>query len=206
MTAKIELKQIEQKSFRFIGQDGLVEIMIGILLIAFGVTFGSGISVFPMLIAVFVFPRLLEAVRNRCTYPRIGYAKLPVDEPKKTVKGMFGYLAVVLAVMFICFLLLGRVRDVAAYRKWSPLLMGVLLVGGFLYAHSRSGSRRYIVFAVLSVVSGIFFSIMNFESYNGLIVNFFAMGAVFIVSGFTLFILFLRKYPKQLKEVSCGNQ
>jgi len=206
MTTQIDLKEIEQKSFRFIGQDGLVEIMIGIFLTAFGATFSSALTVFPMLIAIFLGPRLLEAIRNRYTYPRIGYAKLSQDNPRKTAKGMFGYTAVMLAVMIICFLLLGKVKDAAAYRKWSPTLMGVLLVGGFLYAHGKSGSIRYIVFAFLAVGFGLLFSIINFESYNGLILNLFVMGGIFIVSGFTLFILFLRKYPEPAKEVNDGKE
>ena len=202
----LNLNEIEKKAYRLSNQDGLLEVMIGILLIAFGATFGSGLSVLPMLVAVFIFPRFLEAVRTRCTYPRIGYVRLQQDEPKKTAIGMFGYLAVALAVMFISFLLLGKLKDVAAYKKWSPALMGVLLLGGLIYAHSKSGSNRYIVLALLAVVSGILFSLLNFESHNGLIANFFVMGAIFVVTGFTIFILFLRRYPKQLQEVINGSQ
>jgi hypothetical protein len=193
--------QIEQKSFRFVEQDGLMEIMIGVLLIGLGATFGSGLYVFSILVPVFLFPRFMGAIRKQYTYPRIGYAKLPADDPKKTAKGMFGYTAVVLILMVICFLLFGKVKDAAAYKKWSPALMGVLLVGGFLYAHGKSGSVRYIVFALLSVGFGLLFSIMNFESYDGLIINFFVMGGIFIVTGFILFILFLYKYPKPAEEV-----
>jgi len=32
------------------------------------------------------------------------------------------------------------------------------------------------------------------------------MGGIFIVSGFTLFILFLRKYPEPAKEVNDGKE
>lgn len=199
---ELNLKQIEQKAYRVSFQDGLVEIMLGILLIGLGATFGSVLYVFAIFIPIFLFPRFIEVIRKRYTYPRIGYAKLPMDDPKKTAKGIFGYTAVVLALMVVCFLLFGKVKDAAAYKKWSPALMGVLLVGGFLYAHGKSGSIRYIVFAVLVVVLGLLFSIMNFESYNGLIINFFVMGVIFIVTGFTLFILFLHKYPKIVKEMS----
>jgi hypothetical protein len=202
MKQEINLKEIEQKAYRGSFQDGLVEIMLGIVLIGLGATFGSVLYVFAVLAPIFIFPRFIEVVRKRYTYPRIGYAKLPMDDPKKTAKGIFGYTAVVLALMVICFLLFGKVRDAAAYKKWSPALMGVLMVGGFLYAHGKSGNIRYIVFAVLAVVSGLLFSIMSFESYDGLIVNFFVMGGIFIVAGFTLFILFLHKYPKIVKEVS----
>ncbi len=201
MKQEINLKDIEQKAYSDSNQDGLMEIMIGILLIGLGATLGSGLYVFAILVPIFLFPRFMEVIRKRYTYPRIGYVKLPQDDPKKTAKGMFGYMAVVLALMVICFLLFGKVKDAAAYKKWSPALMGVLLVGGFLYAHGKSGNIHYIVFAVLAVVSGLLFSIMNFESYDGLIINFFVMGGIFIVTGSILFTLFVHKYPKPVEEM-----
>ena len=201
MKQQINLKEIEQRAFRDSNQDGLMEIMIGILLIGLGATFGSVLYVFAILVPIFLFPRFIEVIRKRYTYPRIGYAKLPTDDPKKTAKGIFGYTVAVLALMVICFLLFGKVKDAAAYKKWSPALMGVLLVGGFLYAHGKSGNIRYIVFAVLAVVSGLLFSIMSFESYDGLIINFFVMGGMFIVTGSILFILFVHKYPKPAEEM-----
>ncbi len=201
MNQEINLKEIEQKAYRDSNQDGLMEIMVGILLTVLGATYGSGLSIFAILVPIFLFPHFIEAVRKRYTYPRIGYAKLPTDDPKKTAKGIFSYTAVVLALMVICFLLLGKVKDAAAYKKWSPALTGVVLVGGFLYAHGKSGSVRYIVFALLSVGFGLLFSIMNFESYDGLIINLFVMGGIFMVTGFSLFILFLHKYPKPAEEM-----
>jgi len=201
MKQEINLKEIEQKAYRDSNQDGLMEIMIGILLTGLGATFGSILYVFAILIPIFLFPRFIEVIRKRYTYPRIGYVKLPTDDPKKTAKGIFGYTAVVFALMVICFLLLGKVKDAAAYKKWSPALMGVLLVGGFLYAHGKSGNIRYKVFAVLAVVSGLLFSIMSFESYDGLIINFFVMGGMFIVTGSILFTLFVHKYPKPAEEM-----
>ncbi len=200
MTTKIDIKQIEQKAYSGCNQDGVIEIMLGIWLISFGATFGSPLHLFVILIPIFLFPRFIEAIRKRYTYPRIGYAKLPPDDPKKTAKGMFAYTAVVLILMVICFLLLGKVKDAAAYKKWSPAFMGVLFVGGFLYAHGKSGDFRYIIYIVLSIGFGLLFSIINFESYNGLIINLFVMGGIFVATGFTLFTLFLRKYPA-IKEV-----
>lgn len=207
MITKIDIKEIEQKAYSGSTQDGLMEIMMGILLIVFGATYGSVLYfIFAFLIPIFLFPRLMEAIRKRYTYPRIGYAKLPVDDPKKTAKGIFVYTAVVIALMVICFLLFGKAKDAATYKKWSPALMGVLLVGGFLYAHGKSGDFRYIIYIVLSVGFGLLFSIMNFESYNGLITNFYVMGGIFIIAGAILFILFLHKYPKPAEEPNSGKE
>lgn len=206
MMTKIDIKQIEQKAYSDCNQDGMIEIILGIWLIFFGATFGSVLHFFVFIIPIFLFPRFIEAIRKRYTYPRIGYAKLPVDDPKKTAKGIFAYTAVVLVLMVICFLLLGKVKDAAAYKKWSPALAGVLFVGGFLYAHGKSGNFRYIIFIILSIAFGLFFSIMNFDSYDGLIVNFFVMGGIFVICGLALFILFVRKYHKPVEELNSGTE
>ncbi len=206
MTTEVDLKQIEQKAYSSSNQDGLIEIMIGILLTLFGVTFGSALHIFAFLIPLFLFPRLIEVIRKRYTYPRIGYAKLLVDDPKKTAKGIFAYTAAVLVITFICFLLLGKAKDASVYKKWSPALMGVVLVGGFLYAHGKSGDFRYIIYIVLSVGFGLLFSIMDFDSYDGLIANFFVMGSIFVVAGAISFILFVRKHPKPVEELNSGKE
>jgi len=54
---ELNLKQIEQKAYRGSFQDGLVEIMLGILLIGLGATFGSVLYVFAILVPIFLLWR-----------------------------------------------------------------------------------------------------------------------------------------------------
>ena len=85
MSTHIDVKEIERKSFRYTEQDGLMEIMMGLLFIGVGVAFDTTFTIFVIFIAVFLFPRFIVFLRKRLSYPRTGYAKLPQDDPKKTI-------------------------------------------------------------------------------------------------------------------------
>ncbi len=196
MEQAVELKKIEQKSFRFIEQDGLMEIMMGIVLLGLGLTFGSFAYTIVVLAAVFLMTPLLGILRKRYTYPRIGYAKLPADDGETLARGMFIYMLVVFMGVFIGIAVLGDFRDPALYRKWSPLLAAFLMTGGFEYTYSKSGNMRCRVYTVLAVIFGVTFSLMKFEGYRGVVVTLIALGAIFVISGLFLFITFIRRYPK----------
>ena len=196
MEQAVDLKEIEQKSFRFIEQDGLMEIMMGAMLLGLGITFGSIMFSMFVLVAIFLLVPFLGVLRNRYTYPRIGYAKLPADDGKTLVRGMFIYTLAVFMGVFIGIAILGGFRDPALYRKWSPLLAALLMTGGFEYAYSKSGNLRCRAYIALAVILGVIFSIMKFEGYNGVVAILIVLGAVFVISGAILFLTFIRRYPK----------
>lgn len=196
MEQTIDIKKIERKSYRFIEQDGLTEIMMGVMLVGVGITYGSKVGGIFVIIAIFVLAPLLGVLRNRYTYPRTGFAKLPSDDVKILVRGMFIYTLVVFTVVFLGIAVFGDFRDPALYRKWSPLLAALLMSGGFEYAYSKSGNLRCRVYTALAVILGLTFSIMKFEGYNGVVVTLIALGVVFVISGAILFLTFIHRYPK----------
>lgn len=196
MEQAIDIKKIEQKSYRFIEQDGLTEIMMGVLLVGIGITYGSKVGGIFVIIAIFVLAPLLGVLRNRFTYPRTGYAKLTAEDGKTLVRGMFIYTLVVFMGVFIGISIFGGFRDPALYRKWSPLLAALLMSGGFEYAYSKSGNLRCRVYTALAVILGLTFSLMKFEGYNGVVVTLIALGVVFLVSGAILFSTFIHRHPK----------
>jgi hypothetical protein len=196
MEQTLDMKKIEQKSYRFIEQDGLTEIMMGVLLVGIGITYGSKVNGILVIAAIFVLAPLLRVLRNRYTYPRTGYAKLPSDDAKILLRGMIIYTLVVFMVFFLGIAIFGDFRDPAFYRKWSPLMAALLMSGGFEYAYSKSGNLRCRVYTALAVILGSTFSIMKFEGYKGVVVTLIALGAVFVISGAVFFLTFMHKYPK----------
>ena len=205
MTAKIDMKEIEQKTFRYIEQDGLMEIMMGLLFIGVGMAFDTPFTIFPIIIAFFLFPRFILVLRKRFTYPRIGYAKLPQDDQGKTGKSMIIYIFSVAAFFVICLILFGDVKDTSLYRKWSPTLFGVVLLGAFNYLYSKSGSLRYWIYALVILGFGILFSIRNYAGYEGVITWILSMGVFFLITGLVYFVLFLHRYPMPAEEVTNGE-
>ncbi len=195
MSAAIDLLEIEKKAYRDSQQDGLMEVMMGLILMTFGGFFYSTIFVFYLLLIIFS-GRIVESIRRRYTHPRIGFVKFHEENPKDALTGVFLFEFAVIVIIFTLISIFGDVKDFSQWVKWSPLFFGMILVGPFAHAASRSGSIRYTGYAILSVVLGLFFSIIKFGSgCTGLILYLVFIGAFLFLGGLVLFTLFLRKYP-----------
>ncbi len=201
MSQKVDLNEIERSAFRDSVQDGVMELAIGICLVAM-----SGRLLSRILIVTLVFPLFLPRVlvltlRKRFSYPRIGYVKLIPDNAKEVVPGIFLIMLVLLAIMAIALLLFGDVGNFDLWVKWFPALFGAQLAGLFLFLGSKSGLHRYAVFAGWSVMSGLVSSILNFQFRSaGVFVFFLSVGALLTFWGYVLFIRFLRDYPLPPEE------
>ena len=195
MTQNLNLKEIEKKAYRDSQQDGLMEVMMGLILMTFGGFFNSPVFAFYILLIVFA-GRIVESIRRRYTYPRIGFVKFHEENPKDALTGVFLFEFAVIVIIFTLISIFGDVKDYSQWVKWSPLFFGMILVGPFAHAASRSGSIRYTRYAIVSVILGIFFSLIEFGSgYAGLILYLVLIGAFLFISGLVIFTLFLRKYP-----------
>ncbi|MBU7013515.1 MAG: hypothetical protein HXS52_12815 [Theionarchaea archaeon] len=192
------LREMEQKAYRESMQDGLTEIFLGILLIGMGTLFAVKISAaFAVLFMLFA-PRILEKLKRKYTYPRMGYMKLHSDPPGKTARGIFSYMLLVVIVMAtVVFIVFGDFSADMLYRL-TPTFMGAMLAGALTYLVGKSGDHRYYGIAVFGLVAGIVLSIYRFESmWTGLVVYFFLMGSCFTGLGVVRFSYFLQKYPIQ---------
>jgi len=195
MLATIDLPKIEKKAYRDSQQDGLMEVMMGLILMTFGGFFYSPIFAFYILLIIFS-GKIVEAIRRRYTYPRIGFVKFHRENPKDALTGVFLFELAVIVIMFTLISLFGNVKDYSQWVNWAPLFFGMILVGPFAHAQSRSGSVRYTGYAILSVVLGVFFSLIEFGSgCTGLILYLILIGGFLVLSGLVIFIRFLRKYP-----------
>ena len=202
MTQKIDLKEIEKKTFRDCHQDGLLELVMGICMVTMSTRLISRFLVFMLALPVLVFGPVLVAMRKRFTYPRIGYVKLIPDKPKQVLAVIFLITFIVVVVLAVAFFLLGNVRDFNLWMKWVPVWGGVVLAGMFSSFGSKSGCARYYVFALWSLISGFVLSILNFEAVEtSTLLYFLVMGCLLIPWGLVTFIRFLRKYSQPVKEV-----
>ena len=177
-----------------------MEVMMGLILMTFGGFFYSPIFAFYILLIVFS-GRIVESIRKRYTHPRIGFVKFHEENPKDALTGVFLFEFAVIVIMFTLISIVGDVKDYSQWVKWSPLFFGMILVGPFAHAASRSGSTRYTGYAILSVVLGLFFSLREFGSgCTGLILYLVFIGIFLFLGGLVIFSLFLRKYPLPAEE------
>lgn len=202
MESSLDVKKIEKKAYRDSQQDGLMELVMGICLLAMSTRLFSRVLIGMFPIAMLLFRPVLNAMRRRFTYPRTGYVKLVEDKPKDAIAGIALTTLIVIAALAVAFILFADVGDFGLWLKWVPLWAGVVLAIMFISLADKSGITRYYIFALWSLVYGLVMSILNFEPIEtGTLLYFLAMGALLTPSGLVLFLRFLRKYPEPAKEI-----
>ena len=153
MSRLTPLESIERDAWRAFQRDGLTEALLGMFLAATaGWIHEDGLLIPWILLIVFLNP-VLESIRRRFTYPRIGYAKLAEERPTKILRGIALCTILVIAAMAMTVSFFGDRADGTLWglwRQWSPTLAGVLLSGGFIFQASVSGARRYYVFVLVA--------------------------------------------------------
>lgn len=202
MAQEIDLKNIEQKTFRQSQQDGLMELVMGICMLAISTRLFSRLFIFMMILPVFLFGPLLALMRRRFTHPRIGYVKLIPDRPKSVIVGILIVTLVVVALMAVVFFFFGNIRDFNLWMRWCPFWGGTVIAGMFSSLASKSNAIRYYIFAGWSLLSGIVLSVIEFDTVEtGVLLYFAVMGGLLIPFGLIQFIVFLREHPKAAQEV-----
>lgn len=205
MKQQVDLKKIEQKAFSRSQQDGLMEFVMGVCLLAMSTRLFSRVLIGMFPLAMLLFRPVLNAMRKRFTYPRAGFVKLVEDKPKDAIAGIALITLIVIAVLAVAFILFADVGDFGLWLKWVPLWAGVVLAIMFVSLAAKSGTIRYYIFALWSVLYGLVLSILNFEPIEtGTLLYFLAMGALLTPSGLVIFIRFLRKFPKPAEELNNG--
>ena len=196
MEQVIDLKDLERKAYKESQKDGLMEIMLGIILMAFGGFFYSVVFVFYIVLIIFA-GHIVELIRRRHTYPRIGIVRLQKEEPKSSMKGVFYFLLCVFGIIAVLVYFSGDITDYRHWLTWFPLLFGLVLVGPLMYAQNKSGSHRFTVYAILALVMGAVFAIIEIGSAEtDLMLYLVITGAVLIITGIGIFIHFLQTHPK----------
>lgn len=200
MTQNMDLKKIEQKTYRYSQQDGILEIFMGMFFAFYGGYFHhvlSGFTTeFPWLPYVFVFAFsviIIEWIRKHVTYPRIGRVKLT-----EAIKPLYFVPAIVtlIAAPFMVYIADILSWNIDSYISWLPALFGIVLVGIFQSSIKKTGDTRYYAFVILSVVSGILLSVFELASPDISIVIFFLIvGIPLAVLGAGKFLYFIRTGP-----------
>lgn len=207
MEKQVDIKKIEQKAFSQSQQDGLMEFVMGICLLAMSTRLLSRVLIGMFPIAMLLFKPVLTTMRKRFTYPRTGYVKLIEDKPKDAIAGIALITLIVVAVLAVAFILFADVRNFGLWLKWVPLWAGLILAVMFVSLAAKSPTTRYYIFALYSLVTGFALSLPHFAKVEtGTLLYFLAMGAFLTPFGLVLFLSFLQKHPEHAKEAINGNQ
>ena len=175
--------------------DGITQIVAGLFLMLAMLFSRQGQSTI-LVVFIPLVPILIEALRKRFTYPRVGYAK-PREQTKARLAGMWIVLALLIAGLVAYFTLRGKTLSQEQSRQFYLLTMygvaGIVIVLALLM--SLVGKRRdfiwFALIAVVFVVGGRYFVNDRFLIFAVVA----AIGALLFIQGVWRLIRFMKKYP-----------
>jgi len=201
MSMKIDLKEIERRANYAAFQDGLMEILMGLVLFFFGGAMASKGTLTPLIVfAIFFANPVLKRVKERFIFPRVGYVKLPQEEQTDT-KGIG-----IAALVFVIFLLASLGISIwimgadAGSDFWMtyilPPFTGLMMAIGPFWLGQTYGLVRGYVFAAIFLILGIVIPVFGFASgYDAVGLICTIQGIIILITGIIMFARFLRKYP-----------
>ena len=137
--------------------DGLLELFAAAVLglLALGWLTAPGVvGVVAAVTAIYGW-RVVERVKERVTYPRVGYHRERSDHQEASGRRMLLFIAGAFLVMALVVLITGDPSDATAWRRAAPLVSGITIAAGFWSAATLSERIRFRVVAAWSVVSGV---------------------------------------------------
>ena len=202
-SGKTDLGRIEHKVYLSYYQDGLLDILIGLFILGFGMGMADLPAFIPSTLLTMSILCFWPA-RRFISYPRIGYVTFSPERRAKEKKKLA-------ALVILCI---------------APLMVSIIIMKGFPSSEWAIWLKRHdvlfgeVILAVLVSIGAILYGVKRLYVYAGLTMMVFAahyllktpshlffitLGIVILVSGIVMLIRFLRKYPRIEEEVSYGK-
>jgi hypothetical protein len=215
MSNQLNLKELEQKAFRSIYQDGLLDIYLGLIVICMTYfmfrredEYGAW-NIFLMLACFGLAYAVFWAGKKFVTLPRMGQVTFGPSRRRKKITLAFLLGAIVAVQVVIVFLSMKGLVNADYSGKLSTLFdekvlerlivaeLGSFFVGPtmILIAYFKDFFRGYYI-GILIALAVFLMILFNQPVYPLLI------GVLIILPGIVLFVRFLRKYPLQREDVS----
>lgn len=208
MNERQEIEKLMQRTRRYWYEDGLWEITAGGLFLLLGALFyaqartpqGSPLSVIyafaPILLIVLVYTlgmRLIERVRSRHVWPRMGYVK-----PSRRAYWPFSRVIglVVAALLVLGFFILSTARD-----EWLSTLWGLGSALVLVFGARFLGLKRWYVLAAWTLLAGLGASLSPLSWMASGALFWLALGLGCLACG----LYALRRYRRLLAELPQGG-
>jgi MFS family permease len=188
-------------------QDGLVEMLLGVLFLVVGlllqvwVTLQSdspwnllmAIGLPVLVIGGVVYTQIaIRHLKERVTYPRTGFASYGEKQPSR-IRWLFTVVPLALIVLS---LLLPQWFSQMAWFEGAMLGLALLIIG------TRAGLWRFYLLAGLSLLIGLVATVMTSGDLPGTALTFSGAGLALLISGVITFRRYLRHHPKPFETKS----
>jgi hypothetical protein len=198
MKPEIDTNKIKRKVYLTYFQDGLWDIMLGLFLLAWGFTVWFDLPWLPG--ATFIaFFWLVLGLKQKITYPRIGYAR-PAEYRQRALKIVIAGVVVLVAVVFLLPII--NRSEMQFLHNYFELLFSTMMAIAFaLIAYWWRIYRWYLYAAMVFV-----FSVFNQWSEFSFSMSFIMPGVIITLCGLTILYRFLHNYPVIVGESIAESQ
>ncbi len=188
-----QLAELERQAYRTVVDDGLIDILLGLFLLALGVQLATDIEYLTVLALVLAYP-LWKTLRTRLIEPRIGHVRLhssrrsAMKSKKRVVTVILCSLAA--ALLALNFFLDGDISELRELRNiLAAAFFGLpTVVAGILFE-----IKRLVVYGALLLAAGVAAHLASLVYGAGLL----SAGGIVLISGFLVLTRFLRQRPSQ---------
>lgn len=193
------IRLMQQAALRHAVDDGISEILVGILLAAGALLVLHPRGAVLVLGVAAGLKWLLPRLRDRITTPRVGSATLP-QQPFKLLAGIFIYGVLSgFVVLGLRAATGGHTGPFGQYR-WLPFFVALFLSGGFLYFARTTNLKRFYVYLAVTVGGGLAFTLTmpsgeRLQAYGELITLLWLLSALFVVTGSAVLARFILHNP-----------
>lgn len=194
MADNLDLKKLEKKAYLEYQQDGILDIIIGLSILGFGIQMATDSAAFLFLSWVPIL--FYVPLKNRITVPRFGYVQFDSDR-SKTLKYS---LAMVVGLVFLVFFMGIYIFTVgnnipptvnAFIKKYHMLILGGFAALTFMGVAIFTGVLRFMGYALLMpavIAIGIWLDVPA-------PIYILIVGGLILLSGILLLFQFLKSHP-----------
>jgi len=207
------MKKLQQKVHRESQQDGINEICMGLFFFFYtfvfdnlckGVKTESPIFIFFVLIAV--YPLIyFKLIRNSFIYPRMGYVNIKEEITLGFTLTVILPLIILPIAIYLMVWVLKDFPGIDTIIKWMSPVFGVIFAALYFSYEKRFGERFFYVLMAVSIVAGAVFMQVSL-ALSGAALVILLNGLILFVYGIYMLIRFMRKYPRQGKQLPEVNE
>ena len=195
MSQSADFRKLEQKAYLSYHQDGLIDLIIGSIVLCIAISEVTDSSIWNLIALLFIFAYM--PLKRRITFPRLGYVKFNVKRGGVNMRlaGVVATGVLVISLVSILVLLLSGKSSssplITAMRQSPSLVYALLGFIGFGLAGLVLRLPRLFLYALLSLAMMIGGHLLNLPLW----LPFLLLGGTILAIGAVLLIGFLRRYP-----------
>ena len=195
----LDMKEIERKAYTTLSEDGIIDIVIGLGFLSWGIFLALGPTAFIGLIGPSLFVIWYSAKRN-LTIPRIGLI-IPSEKMENKFRN-FSIFLFALGLIVLAGILLWQLGSDSLFANHSLGILGLVIAGGiciiaFLLKANRLYGYAMLLFLAFAVGESLSGRITNLDTF---VLSVIIAAALITLSGLVILIRFLRKYPLPVIE------